>query len=157
MSDSRHEGGDRETDTSYKCAVTRQRTGNWIVLISCLTLSLESQLPEELNTLRLWQLWVSPEGLRLGAVLGPRPRLVGSGAAGEGAVGGVVTSHVTWAVTAGGGALELLGPPGVRPPRHSESKKLQVRLAFVSFFRCDSISTVPHYFAKSPSILWNRQ
>ena len=55
MSDSRHEGADgeeRETDTSYKCAVTR-RTGNWIVLISFLTLSLESQLPAGLNTLRL--------------------------------------------------------------------------------------------------------
>ena len=33
---------------------------------------------------------------------------------------GVVTSHVTRAVTAGGGALELLGPPGVSTPGHSE-------------------------------------
>ena len=119
MSDSRHEGGDtqRETDTSYKWAVT-QSTGNWIVLISFLTLSLETQIPE-LNTLRHnWHLL--PEGLRLGTVLGSGPGLVGSGASWERPVWSVVTSHVTWTITSGGGAFELLWPSWVIPTGHSE-------------------------------------
>ena len=40
-------------------------------------------------------------------------------------VRGVVAGGVTGAVTAGGGALELLGPPGVRPPAPGAERKTE--------------------------------
>ena len=40
---------------------------------------------------------------------------------------GVVAGGVSGAVTAGGGALELLGPPGVRPPAPGAERKTEKR------------------------------
>ena len=57
----------------------------------------------------------SPQGLGLGAVLRPALGLVGPGAAGEAAVGGVVAGDVSDAVAAGSRALDqllaVLAPP----------------------------------------------
>ena len=43
-------------------------------------------------------------------------------------VRGIVTRGVTWPVTAGGGALELLGPPGVRPTTARTERKTEIKM-----------------------------
>ena len=85
----------------------------------------------DLDGLRSPQIEFPPERLGLRTVLGPALGLVGPGAAGEAAMGGVVAGDVSHSVAAGGRALDELFPvfaPAVDAPEgHGAPQMLRKR------------------------------